>query len=41
MNPNKQPNEIRKTMHDMKDEFNKDTEILKKNQSEILKVKAQ
>jgi hypothetical protein len=29
-NTNEQPNKIRKTMQDMKEEFNKDTEILKK-----------
>jgi hypothetical protein len=29
-------NEIRKTVQDIKEEFNKDTEFLKSNQTEIL-----
>jgi hypothetical protein len=37
---NKQLNEIRKTILDMKEEFNKDTEIPKENQIEILEMKS-
>jgi hypothetical protein len=36
---NKWLHEIRKTMQDMKGEFNKDIEILEKNQIKILKMK--
>jgi 2C-methyl-D-erythritol 2,4-cyclodiphosphate synthase len=35
---NKRLNEVRLTMQDMKEEFNEHTEILKKNQSEILEI---
>jgi hypothetical protein len=38
-NTNKQLNKIRTTVQDMKIEFNKDTEILTKDQNEILKMK--
>jgi predicted nucleic acid-binding Zn-ribbon protein len=38
-NVNKQLSEIRKTMQDMKEEFNKNTEILNKNQTKILGMK--
>jgi esterase/lipase len=34
-NSNKQMNEIKKTMQDMKEVINKDIEILKNNQSEV------
>jgi predicted nucleic acid-binding Zn-ribbon protein len=37
---NKQLNKIGKTVQDMKEEFNKDKEILKKNQTEILEMKS-
>jgi vacuolar-type H+-ATPase subunit H len=32
--------EMRKTMQDMKEEFNQDTEILKRNQTEILEMES-
>jgi hypothetical protein len=35
-NSNEELNEIKKTMKDMKEEFNKDIEILTKNQIKIL-----
>jgi hypothetical protein len=36
---NKQLSKIRKTMQNMKEEFNKETEILKKNKNVILEMK--
>jgi hypothetical protein len=39
-NRSKQPNETRKTLQNMKEEFKKDIEILKKNQMEILEMRS-
>jgi hypothetical protein len=36
----KQANELRKTIQDIKEQFNKEIKILKKNQTEILKMKS-